>query len=175
MLIYIWKYLWLGIGGTFLWDYFWIFKLLRMSLNKNNLVIIFLLISNILIGQTFSGLLVDKNQKTPIQFATVYLQSEEFKKGVLTNSSGKFQFESLPIGNYNLTIQSIGFITKTEQIEITENEKNLTIELTSSIENLHEVVVETQSLVGNSNQLIKTPGSVSFISPKQMSSLITQI
>ena len=139
-----------------------------MSLNKNNIVIGFLLISNILIGQTFSGLLIDKNQKTPIQFATVFIQSKEFKKGVLTNSSGKFQFESLPIGNYNLTIQSIGFITKTEEIEITENEKNLTIELTSSIENLHEVVVETQSLVGNSNQLIKTPGSVSFISPKQM-------
>jgi len=139
-----------------------------MSLNKNSIVIGFLLISNILIGQTFSGLLIDKNQKTPIQFATVYLQSKEFKKGVLTNSSGKFQFESLPIGNYTLTIQSIGFINKTEEIEITENEKNLTIELTSYIENLHEVVVETQSLVGNSNQLIKTPGSVSFISPKQM-------
>ena len=55
------------------------------------------------------GIVIDKQEQSPIIGATVFLQKDGAKKGVSSNERGLFFFDSVAFGNYTLTISSIGF------------------------------------------------------------------
>lgn len=55
------------------------------------------------------GIVIDKQEQSPIIGATVFLQKEGIKKGVSSNERGLFFFDSIAFGTYTLTISSIGF------------------------------------------------------------------
>lgn len=64
------------------------------------------------------GIVIDAQDQSPIVGATVFIQNEGIKKGISTNERGLFIFDSIPYGNYLLTITSMGFTKIEKQIEV---------------------------------------------------------
>jgi len=63
-------------------------------------------------GGVLSGFVFDQKSSKPIEFATVIIHNEKDKKqltGGITNGSGQFKIEDLPVGSYYVTISFIGF------------------------------------------------------------------
>ena len=77
--------------------------------------------------------------KTPVDFATVYLKGTDF--GCTTDSEGTYRLH-VPSGNYTLVVAMLGFETHEEKIEINgEKEVRLDVTLQPDIKELDEVVI----------------------------------
>ena len=91
---------------------------------------------------TLSGKVIDKETGTPLEYATLVLQSVRFPKqisGGITDSEGRFSFETLP-GLYNVRVEFISFTSFTqENVRFTENTDLGTISLTANVEQLDNV------------------------------------
>jgi iron complex outermembrane receptor protein len=92
----------------------------------------------------FSITVLDEQQK-PIENATVELRKAESKalvKAAITNQKGMADFKIATEGNYQITVISIGYATKTSAVfKIPATNKNLMLNLTSSTKNLQEVAI----------------------------------
>lgn len=66
------------------------------------------------------GIVIDKEEETPIIGATVFLQNKTVKKGISTNEQGLFFFDSIPFGDYTLIITSVGFTKIEKPVSISE-------------------------------------------------------
>ena len=81
----------------------------------------------------------------PIDFATVALEGTT--TGTQTDDKGEFEIKELKPGFYNVKVSSVGYTSKSVfEVEVTNSKPAiLNIELESSIENLKEVTVKTNS------------------------------
>ena len=66
------------------------------------------------------GIVIDKEEETPIIGATVFLQNKTVKKGISSNEQGLFFFDSIPFGDYTLIITSVGFTKIEKPVSISE-------------------------------------------------------
>lgn len=73
-------------------------------------------------SQSIKGTIIDGELKdTPLTFAHISIEGTELE--TLTDFDGSFQFENLQEGTYNLTIQFLGYESKTlKGIEIKSKE-----------------------------------------------------
>lgn len=100
-----------------------------------------------------SGNVIHAEKKEGLEFATVsltYFSSNLMVEGTITDAKGKFLFNNMEIGKYNLTISYIGFETKTITIETTKSKPDIkiqNIELAISSKILNEVTIEDQKLI----------------------------
>ena len=69
------------------------------------------------------GIVIDNQENVPIIGATVFLQNESMKQGVSSNERGLFFFDSIPYGEYTLTISSVGF-KKVKQTVLVDKPRN---------------------------------------------------
>ena len=93
--------------------------------------------------QTIRGVVADEASGQPIPYATVILLNTEPTIGVTTDSLGRFKFESIPIGRYDIEVSSLGYesnITK-EVLLISAKESFREIRLKEQVLQLDEVVV----------------------------------
>lgn len=77
-----------------------------------------------------TGTVIDSITKTPVDYVSVSIsKSDEIKPltGSLTDANGNFQLNEIPVGNYNISISFIGYITKT--ISATTTDSKLDIDL----------------------------------------------
>lgn len=103
------------------------------------------------------------DEVTPLAGITVYL--EETQIGTATNSAGYFQLSAIPPGDYTLLLSGIGFVTQRQNISLAANEvKELQLTLEESI----NVLAEATVISGGIRGLKDIPGSVQYISPKEM-------
>jgi outer membrane receptor protein involved in Fe transport len=98
-----------------------------------------------------SGTVVEKDTKSPIEYATVEILSQEGGRqiaGTTSNASGKFVLENIPLGNYELKCSFIGFEMSVPcRFTIDRNNQILNLrilELAESSLNLNEIVVTGQ-------------------------------
>ena len=93
----------------------------------------------------------------------VYLEKTNF--GTTTNGSGYYTISNVPEGKYMLQVSSIGFLTELQEITVEAN-KTLTVDvsLTEAVSTLGEAVV----MVKGNRGLKDIPGSVQYISPKEI-------
>lgn len=98
-------------------------------------------------GLDYSGKLVDEYSHSPIAGASIKLFNAVSSWESVTNSEGDFSFSDVPPGNYQITIQSLGYQTKTvAELEInTGVPRNRMFQLTPTQESLQEVVVKAES------------------------------
>ncbi|REH00778.1 TonB-dependent receptor domain-containing protein [Flavobacterium aquicola] len=100
---------------------------------------------------TISGLIKDKTSKNPVPYANIVLKSAKDQKslfGTVTNEEGRFNFTSVPSGNYSLEISTIGYKTITQKIFVgnLSNFLNLnTINIEEDSTTLSEVVVTSKT------------------------------
>ncbi len=88
---------------------------------------------------TVKGKVIDKNNKAPLQGASVFAQNTTF--GVATDAEGNFTIK-LPIGGYSLVITYTGFETESMRISNSSAQNdNLVIEMGAQQKSLEEVSV----------------------------------
>ena len=108
---------------------------------KNKLLFIILLCSITASAQlNFSGSLVDDKTNAPISLGEIYLANDKTELSNLTDENGKFTFDQIPTGIYEMAVL-VNFDTiYKEKIELTQNtEKQLKI--SSPNVDLKEVVI----------------------------------
>ncbi len=93
---------------------------------------------------TLSGIIKDKNDKTPLPFVNIILKSDidsTFISGTVTNEEGRFSLSKIKPGNYILETAYLGYKNKKEPIYIGSLSNFLdlsTIELESDVSTLNE-------------------------------------
>ncbi|MEQ9440008.1 MAG: outer membrane beta-barrel family protein [Cyclobacteriaceae bacterium] len=97
-----------------------------------------------------TGSIVDENTGEPVPYANVALYTEgedAVQKGATTDEDGCFTLLNVAEGEYDLEIKFVGY--KAFQIENVQADQNVqlgTIEMSKSIEELNEVIVEGKAV-----------------------------
>ena len=101
-------------------------------------------------AQTLKGRVVDAFSQRPISGATLVLANLD--KTYLSDSSGDFRFQSIPIGRYTLKISCVGYeSTQIPEILVSSGkETELLVSLTERGIALEEVQIRTERERGNS-------------------------
>ena len=100
-----------------------------------------------------SGKVKSTKNKKALEFATISLSKKENNKlieGTITNNKGKFLFENISVGKYEITVSFIGFKDTTINIETSKSDPDIyikNISLNSDSEMLSEVVVEEDKAI----------------------------
>lgn len=88
------------------------------------------------------GLVYDSISKTPLTGVNIYIKNSII--GTSSDINGVFKLRNIQIGSYELVISYLGYKTKTEKIQITEdNTTKLEINLTINSEIFSEVSIES--------------------------------
>ncbi|QHV94563.1 TonB-dependent receptor [Spirosoma endbachense] len=94
------------------------------------------------------GRVTDGNQK-PVEYATALVLSaadSSMVKGGLTDTTGRFAINSLPLGAYRLRITALGFASFTSQFIMVSSHESVmdvgSIRLTAESKNLGEIIVK---------------------------------
>lgn len=127
----------------------------------------FLICSMSLVAQstTVSGKILSEG--TPVAFASVLIESPEFRKGASTNEQGEFEIKAVPFGEYTLKVSSVGYKAFSQPLTVNESASRLNpIELTQDRLNLDQVVV---SATRNELDRKEAPVVVSVIQPELFS------
>ncbi|WP_083629429.1 TonB-dependent receptor [Tenacibaculum agarivorans] len=131
-----------------------------MNFKHKALVILLVLLVNPIIGQnctyTFSGLVEDFHDKSPIVDATIYIKN--LNKYTTTNLDGKFSITNLCQGKLVIEVSHVACDTQTIEVNLDKDVYQI-IDLEHHIEELKEVQI--QSLTGvktktSQETLIKT-------------------
>lgn len=116
-----------------------------------------------LIGHTqefnISGKIIDVNAQ-PVSFANVVLTTTEgnsFVKGTSTNDDGSFLLESIPEGDYKLTVSFIGYKTIVQELNITSAIEIEPLTLIEDSEALDEI-----SIIAKKPTLTRKPDRLIF-------------
>jgi len=96
--------------------------------------------------ETLRGEVIESETGDPIPGAAIIV--EEIEHGTAADSNGRFELDNLPVGNYTLTIQAVGFSTVNRTINHPED-GFITIELQQDIFQSEDVIV-TSSPLGRS-------------------------
>ncbi len=89
---------------------------------------------------TVSGKVIDTNNQ-PLIGADIY--APELHKGTITDMDGNYTFKNLPKGTVNIVFGYIGFNTKSETLQLSEEETVLNVTLEESIFKMDEVILST--------------------------------
>ncbi len=129
------------------------------------LFLVLLVVSANLHAQTaqISGRVQLKEQQLPLGNISVYLDQTNI--GTATNQAGYYSLAAIPAGDYTLVVSGIGLLSQRQPISLAEGEeKTLDFQLLESIETLAAATVISGGIRG----LRDIPGSVQYISPKEM-------
>ena len=112
-----------------------------------------------------TGQIIDRTTKQAVPAATILIT--ELKKGVVTDSAGKFSISQIPVGVYTLMVSSSGYQEKqiTDVNVIRSKSNYLEIEIDESVHTLEEVAVRTYKYENNP----RTPVSVYGFSREEIS------
>ncbi|MDH5609442.1 MAG: TonB-dependent receptor [Cyclobacteriaceae bacterium] len=136
-------------------------------MNKSILSIILLIVSYISWSQTYNltGSVQEISDAIGIPGMRVFLQNTTF--GTLTDGKGNFNLAGIPPATYTLVVSGEGYTTYKEDIDIRATATRV-VQLKESVTDLPQLIVETQSLSLGRLGINDIPGSVSYISKKDL-------
>ena len=96
--------------------------------------------------QNIKGVVIDKLLQTPIVNAEIILTEDSATK-VFTNADGRFQFDSLPVGNYKLEINAKDFESRFFTLTLTSGkEEDVQITLTQFVFNdINQITLKSKA------------------------------
>lgn len=97
---------------------------------KNILLIIALFLVQIMNAQTtiLQGTITESETGEPLMFATVVVKQNGIAKtGTTTDFDGKYRFDSLAVGTYDVEVRYVGYPTKTISGVVLFPDRNLTL------------------------------------------------
>jgi len=101
----------------------------------------------------FSGYIVDKSDAKPLPGVNVYIP--ELGRGTATDEKGFFNFDQLPIGHFHVQFSFIGYSTRVEHINFSDNTTNIEIALDNLVIQSQEVVVSGGGYMSQHENAIK--------------------
>lgn len=103
-------------------------------------------ISQDILRQTIKGIVKDAASGSSIPYATVVLSNTNPQVGTTSDSLGRFRFNNIPIGRYDIQVSYLGYgPTAMKEILLTSvKEVNCDITLVESSQKLDEVVVRAK-------------------------------
>ena len=120
---------------------------MKKNLKNWFLLTLFLSINQVGFAQ-LTGKILDKDDATPLEYATVALYTQSPKKlitGVITNRNGIFIFDKLKKGTYTIEISFIGYQPKKiENIVFPGDKKDLGLLKLSLGNSLNEVIIASE-------------------------------
>ena len=115
---------------------------------KNCFIIFLFLLFNQIVSAQLNGTVLDKEDNTPLEYATVALYNQSPRNliaGVVTNANGVFSFDKLKKGIYTIEISFIGYQPKKiENIVFSGDKKDLGALQISLGNSLNEVVITSE-------------------------------
>lgn len=112
---------------------------------------------------TLTGTIVQMDSSTALSGVSIYLDGTSY--GTATNGLGQYAIKNIPPGEYALVVSNIGYFTLRSQILIKADEVvRVDFTMVEAISTLAEVTIMTGGQIG----LKDIPGSVHYISPKEM-------
>lgn len=124
---------------------------------------LFMLLSLGIQGQqqyTIKGLIKSSDEKAPLEFANIVLQTSDsvFITGTNSNEKGIFRLEKVKKGDYRLIISSLGYENMSIAVQQLSRDTDLgTIVLQSSSISLNEVTVKASAVRSYSDRRIAFP------------------
>jgi hypothetical protein len=121
---------------------------------------------------TLQGTITENETAEPLMFATVIVKQKGIAKtGRQTDFDGKYRFDSLAVGTYDVEVSYVGYPTKTVSGIVLFPDRNLTlnIEMSQGVEisgcyyitiynpPLIDVWDTTQGTIFNANEIRRTP------------------
>ena len=116
------------------------------------------------------GKVIDENGEV-VMFATVAIKKDgSVITGTQTDFDGKYQFDSLAVGTYDVVVSYVGYQTKTivDVVIFADKDLNLTIEISQGVEiigcpvfyyypNLFDLENTTQGAIFTADEIQKIP------------------
>jgi hypothetical protein len=104
---------------------------------------------------SITGVIVDDSTTAPVSYASVALLSaadSSLLNGMITNDQGKFQFNDLPYGKYNLKVTFVGYKpVLIKDLEVSRQNKTIDLQnlkIREDFKKLEEAVIVGQRLKG---------------------------
>jgi len=99
------------------------------------------------IKQNIRGVVIDKDSKVPLEAAALVIMGTNPQRGTITNEKGRFVFEGLPVGRYDIQVSYMGYEPAIiHNVLLTAGKETiLKIELTESVVKLKNVVVSAKT------------------------------
>jgi len=94
----------------------------------------------ILLNAQIKGVVIEKESKLPIAFASITYQKNSLQKGVISDIHGKFEIKETDINNF--TVSSIGYKRNLIIVSLLTHTSNVIIELETYAYDLDEVIVK---------------------------------
>jgi iron complex outermembrane recepter protein len=146
------------------------FTLLALALTPNSfmnkvylaLLLLFSFSANAQSIAVFSGS-IKNSSGTPIDGATIYLLNTNFRTA--TNDKGWFELKRVPAGKYQLQVSAVGYATMVKDVEVSNNNTPVNLQLASESKKLDEIVVTAQK---RDEELQKEPLAITAFSAKQV-------
>lgn len=142
-------------------------------------IVVVLLLGNVMVSaqtltQTVRGIVTDVDAKSPLIGATVITQNAELLIGDVTNESGVFRLENVPVGRITLRLSYLGYETILIPNIVINTGKETVLQLTmqEAVTELQEVVVKAHQGNGQPTNPMSLTNSRS-ISMEEMSRLAT--
>ena len=88
---------------------------------------------------TLSGIVVDKTDRTPLEFVNIYLPQS--KMWATTDEDGRFQIKNVRAGEHKVQVSYLGYATKVLSVKLTRDILDLSIALQEKTNRLKEVVI----------------------------------
>jgi len=88
---------------------------------------VFLLLPIMVLAATITGRIVDKQYSEPIPAANVFIENSDVM-GTSTDLDGRFQLQSIPIGNWNVVVTVLGYEDATRMVIITQHGQEIEFE-----------------------------------------------
>lgn len=98
---------------------------------------------------TVTGSVIDRETKTAVPQATIQLLSPKdssMVKGAVSDGSGRFSVQGVPVGNYIAKVSFVGYVTKVRNVSVTAQNGNIgTFRMAVDAIMLKEAVVTAQA------------------------------
>lgn len=108
---------------------------------------------------TVQGVVTDEQSGESLPSATIFV--EELERGASTDLDGRFEISNIEPGGYVLTINFVGYRTRTIELTLSAGEvRELEIELTSDMIGLDQIVVTGQAGVARQREVGTSIGSI---------------
>lgn len=116
------------------------------------------------LNQRIRGVIIDKDTKTPLIGATVLVMNTSPTMGTITNISGEFILEDVPVGRCNIEARYMGYKTRRFANLILKSAKELiiNIELEEDVAQIEEVVIRTYDNKGDAMNKMAIVGARAF-------------
>ncbi len=100
---------------------------------------------------TITGTVTDESSGEPLPSVNVYV--EELQRGAATNAEGEFTIEDVEYGSYTLSASFVGYNDFQQEVTVDESTVSVDVGLSSSTQELDDVVVTAYGVEQDMNEL----------------------